>query len=202
MIGLFCMVILGLFIQFVYPFFAVTDPKRGQILVVEGWLPRYAMERVAREFEANGYQRIVTTGGPIYFQLSCSDYKTYAALGFAVLQDLQVDPGRMVPVPAPDVKKDRTYVSARALRKWFHQNRLQPTSLDVITLGPHARRSRILYQMAFGAEVTVGVISVPARGYDPDRWWRYSQGVKTIISEVIGYIYTKFVFRPEKVPPG
>ena len=51
--------------------------------------------------------------------------------------------------------------------------------------------------MALGANVAVGVISVPDRGYDPNRWWRYSQGVKTVINEVIGYIYTRFIFRPK-----
>lgn len=61
----------------------------------------------------------MTTGGPIYSQLPCSDYKSYAALAAAVLRDLQVDAGRIVAVPAPDVKKDRTYVSALALNL-FH----------------------------------------------------------------------------------
>ena len=169
-IGLTLLILLGFFGLFVHPFFAVTDPKRGQILVVEGWLPRYAMERAVREFQQNRYQRIITMGGPIYSPLPCADYPDYAALGAAVLKDLQVDADRIIAVPAPEVKKDRTYVSALALKNWFHRNRLQPGPLDVITLGIHARRSRMLYQTALGADIAVGVISVPDHGYDPDRW--------------------------------
>lgn len=198
-IGVACTIILGCFVTFVHPFFSVTDPKRGSMLVVEGWLPRYAIERAVREFTESGYQRFITTGGPIYSQLPCSDVKTYAALAAAILEDLQVDAGRIDVVPTPDVKKDRTYASALALKKWFHQNGRHPAFLDIITLGPHARRSRMLYQTALGTDVSVGVISVPNRAYDPNRWWRYSEGIKTIINEMIGYIYTQFIFRPENV---
>ena len=196
-IGVACMVMLGCFVAFVHPFFSVTDPVRGSMLVVEGWLPRYAIEQAVREFTENGYQRFVTTGGPIYSELPCNDFKTYAELAAAILQDLKVDAEKIDVVPAPDVKKDRTYVSALALKKWLHQNGRHSASLDIITLGPHARRSRMLYQMALGADASVGVISVPNRAYDPNRWYRYSEGVKTIINEVIGFIYTKFIFRPE-----
>jgi hypothetical protein len=193
------MITLGFFIKFVHPFFAITDPKRGKILVVEGWLPRYAIERAIQEFKAHGYQKIMTTGGPIYSDLPCGEYKNFADLGAALLQDLHQDPERITAVPAPDAKKDRTYVAARALKRWFDKNDRHPESLDIVTLGPHARRSLILYKMALGANVTVGVISVPGRGYDPDRWLRYSQGVKTVINEVIGYLYTQLIFDPEKV---
>lgn len=200
-IGLISMILISSFAKTVHPFFAVTDPKRGAILVVEGWLPRYAIERAVQEFKENGYRLIITTGGPIYSQLPCIDYKNYADLASAVLQDLQVDPEKIVSVPAPDVKKDRTYVSALTLKRWLDQNRPEVRSLDLVTLGPHARRSLILHQMTLGSNLSVGVISVPNRGYDPNRWWRYSAGIKTIINEVIGYIYTKFIFRPEKVQP-
>ena len=93
-------------------------------------------------------------------------------------------------------------MSAIALKRWLDQSRPDAKSLDLITLGPHARRSSILHKMALGSNVSVGVISVPNQGYDPNRWWRYSQGVKTIINEVIGYVYTKLIFSPEKVPPA
>lgn len=198
-IAAICMITLGFFVKFVHPFFTVTDPIRGKILVVEGWLPRYAIESAIQEFKAHGYKKIITTGGPISSRLPCGEYKNYAELASAVLQDLHVDPERIIAVPAPDAKKDRTYVAARALKRWFDQNERQRESLDIITLGLHARRSLILHKMALGANVAVGVISVPDRGYDPNRWWRYSQGVKNVINEVIGYIYTRFIFRPKKV---
>lgn len=197
-IGLIGMIIVSSAAKIVHPFFAITDPERGKILVVEGWLPRYAIDRAVQEFREKGYQILITTGGPIHSQLPCNDYKNYAELASAVLKDLKVDPEQIVAVPAPDVKKDRTYVSAVTLKRWLDQNVPQAKSLDIITLGAHARRSLILHKMALGSNVAVGVISVPNRGYDSNRWWRYSLGVKTIINEVIGYTYTKLIFRPEK----
>jgi hypothetical protein len=40
-----------------------------------------------------------------------------------------------------------------------------------------------------GREVQVGVIAVEPREYDPKRWWRYSEGVKSMISELIALPY-------------
>jgi hypothetical protein len=51
------------------------------------------------------------------------------------------------------------------------------------------------------------VIAVEDREYDPARWWRYSEGVKEVISEGAGYLYARFFFYPkmtggqEVVPP-
>ena len=158
-------------------------------------------QEAVQEFKKNDYRLIITTGGPIDFQLPCGNYKTYAELAAAVLQDLHVAPEKIVFVPAPVKNIDRTYVSAVALKQWIDQNRPNAKSLDIITLGLHARRSLILYEMALGSKVSVGVISVPEQEYDPDTWWRSSLGVKNIIDEVIGYVYTKLLFRPEKASP-
>jgi len=65
-----------------------------------------------------------------------------------------------------------------------------------MTLGPHARRSRLLFQKAFGKEVKVGVISVEDRDYDPAHWWRSSEGVREVLGEAIAYFYAKFFFSP------
>jgi hypothetical protein len=69
-------------------------------------------------------------------------------------------------------------------------------SLDLVTLGPHARRSRLLYEEAFGNKVKVGVIAIAIPDYDVKRWWRYSEGVREVIGEGIGYLYVKFLFWP------
>ena len=40
----------------------------------------------------------------------------------------------------------------------------------------------------------VGIISVPNPDYDAKHWWRYSEGVKDVISEGAAYLYAKFLF--------
>jgi len=37
---------------------------------------------------------------------------------------------------------------------------------------------------------------VPDKDYDPERWWRYSAGVRGVIDESVAYIYAKFFFHP------
>ncbi len=45
-------------VLFAYPFLAPTQPVAGEILVVEGWLPDYALEKVKDRF-ANGQYKLV-----------------------------------------------------------------------------------------------------------------------------------------------
>ena len=100
------------------------------------------------------------------------------------------------PIPCWVERKDRTYNAALAVKQWFQENGVSVSSIDIMTLGPHARRSRLLFQKAFGKEVKVGVISVEDRDYDPAHWWRSSEGVREVLGEAIAYIYAKFFFSP------
>jgi hypothetical protein len=66
----------------------------------------------------------------------------------------------------------------------------------VLTEDVHARRSQLLFAKALGPEISVGIIAVPNPDYDARRWWRYSEGVKDVISETAAYLYTKLLFYP------
>ena len=68
-------------------------------------------------------------------------------------------------------------------RDWFHSHHLGIRKINVITENVHARRTRLLFQEALGPDVAVGVIAVMNPDYDSHRWWRYSQGVKDVVSE-------------------
>jgi uncharacterized SAM-binding protein YcdF (DUF218 family) len=70
------------------------------------------------------------------------------------------------------------------------------SSINVVTENVHARRTRLLFQKAFGGDVRVGVIAVPNPDYEPGHWWRYSEGVKDVLSEAIAYIYARLFFHP------
>jgi hypothetical protein len=90
--------------------------------------------------------------------------------------------------------RDRTYGSAVALKNWIDQHQVNVTGFNIITENVHARRSRPLFQWAFGNRVRLGVIAVQNPDYDPAHWWRYSQGLKDIVSEGCAYLYAKFFF--------
>ena len=98
-------------------------------------------------------------------------------------------------VPSHVNGRERTYSSAIALRDWFRDNTPVDT-INVVTEGAHARRTRLLYQTAVGRNVTVAIIAVSNADYNPKQWWRYSDGVREVIGESIAYIYAKFFFYP------
>jgi len=187
-----CVVILN-----VHPFLAITNRLKTNILVVEGWIQRYAIRAGADEFNSGSYERIFTTGGPEnggggYI----NDYQTSASVGADALKKFGISDDLIQVVPSRIIGRDRTYSSAVALREWFHEHNMPVTSINVLTEDTHARRTRLLFQEAFGNTVEVGIISVRNPDYKPNRWWRYSEGVKDVLSEGVAYIYAKFFFYP------
>jgi hypothetical protein len=99
-------------------------------------------------------------------------------------------------VPSHVSGRDRTYSSAVALREWFHHHQPRITGFNVLTEDVHARRTRLLFQEAFGKNVHIGIIAVPSPEYDPNHWWRYSEGVREVLGESIAYLYAKCFFWP------
>jgi uncharacterized SAM-binding protein YcdF (DUF218 family) len=100
--------------------------------------------------------------------------------------------------PARVVDRDRTFSSAVALRDWLRAHGVFVQSLNLVTEDVHARRSRLLFQKAFGDGVTVGIIAVPNPDYDIRHWWRYSEGVRDVIGETLAYLYARFLFWPSE----
>jgi uncharacterized SAM-binding protein YcdF (DUF218 family) len=181
----------------VHPFLAVNKPVEAEVLVVEGWIPEYALQQCVNEFRSHPYGRIFTTGGPVSGVGSpAADDDTYAYVAASRLRKLGLDERNVQMVPTNATDRDRTYSSAVALRTWLNERGIAPHSINVVTLGAHARRTRLLYEKAFGGHVTVGVIAVEDREYNPERWWRYSEGVREVISEGAAYLYARFLFHP------
>lgn len=184
----------------VHPFLAVTHRVNTNVLVVEGWIQRYAILGGADEFKTGSYERIFTTGGPENGSGGyINDYQTSASVGAEILKRFGV-PGDLVQmVPSRVIGRERTYSSAVALRDWLHEHNMHVHSINVLTEDAHARRTRLLYQKAFGRNVTVGVIAVSNPDYDPTQWWRYSDGVREVIGESSAYIYARFFFYPSRI---
>ncbi|MEB3336752.1 MAG: ElyC/SanA/YdcF family protein [Leptolyngbyaceae bacterium] len=176
-----------------YPFLAVNAAIPAKVLVVEGWLPDYALEQAIAEFNAGQYQKLITTGIPLERGYYLSRYKTLAELGASTLIALGFDPDQLVAVPAPYVERYRTGTSAISVKKWLMASRSTVKSINLFTLGTHARRSWLTFQRVMAPEIAVGVITVRPQEYDPGHWWKSSAGVKAVLTEVISFIYTYFV---------
>lgn len=197
-LGLSLLVFAMVVFKCLLPFLALNDPISDGLLVVEGWLPDYGLEIAAEEFKRDHYQKIYVTGGPLEYGSHLTAYKTYAQLGAATLVKLGLDSNVVEPVPAPLVRQDRTYTSALILKKWLLDHGVMPTRIHLISDGAHSRRSRLLYQKAMGDGVFIGVTSIPPKDYDQRHWWRYSAGVRNVISEALAYLYARLLFHPSK----
>jgi uncharacterized SAM-binding protein YcdF (DUF218 family) len=181
----------------VYPFLAVTDRLNTNILVVEGWIQRYGIRASAEEFNSGSYERIFTTGGPENGSGGyINDYQTSASVGADALKKVGIPDEVIQMVPSRVIDRDRTYSSAVALREWFREHKMPVNSINVLTEDTHARRTRLLFQEAFGGRVQVGIISVRNPDYKPNQWWRYSEGVRDVLSECIAYLYARLFFYP------
>ena len=194
----------ALCVKGVYPFLAITHRVNANILVVEGWVHEYTIRAAVDEFRSGSYGRVFATGGPVVGTGGyINDFMTSASVGADLLRKAGVPDQSLQMVPSRVMDRDRTYESAVALRNWFRYHNMVVSGIDVVTEDLHARRTRLLFQKAFGKDVQVGIIAVANVDYPANRWWHYSQGLKDVVSEFAAYLYARLLFfRSEPAHPG
>jgi uncharacterized SAM-binding protein YcdF (DUF218 family) len=179
-------------ITYIHPFLAVTSPIKADVLVIEGWLTDDALKQAVVEISRGSYRQIFTTGGPVERGYYLVEYQNFAEIGAATLRQLGVPEEKLIVVPAPYTKSERTLASAVAFRQWLLDSNYRLDSINLFTHDTHARRSWLIYKQVLAPNITVGVIAAKPPGYNPKKWWIYSEGVRSIISESIAYIYAMF----------
>ncbi len=181
---------------------APHDPARGadgrgaRTLVVEGWLDEHELAQAADAIRRGRYERVLTTGGPLEGWSAGGDWKTYAARAADWLRAHGRADMPVIAVPAPASKQDRSYLSAVMVREWALQSGVALDAIDLFSAGVHARRSRLLYRMALGPGVEVGVMAAAPHGFDAERWWTSSAAAKLVMGESVSLIWTRCCFWP------
>jgi hypothetical protein len=183
--------------RLIHPFLAPNDAAPdARLLVVEGWLDKEELDQAVAVFKKGQYQRIVTTGGPIERFSDLSASTNYADLAVSYLKRHGLENVDVTAIPAPASAQDRTFLSAVMLRNWMKGDGVMVNSLDVFSGGTHGRRTQMLYRLAFGPSVSIGILSARVKGYDERHWWRTSTGVKSVLSETIAVAWTACCFYP------
>ncbi len=182
-----------LIITNIHPFLAVNAPIKAETLVVEGWLPDYAIESAIAEFKKGEYRQLITTGLPLSKGYYLAEYKNYAELAAATFIALGFDKNKVVAVPAPSVVKHRTAASAIALRDWLAASALKVDSINLYSFATHARRSWIIFKEVLKPDIKVGIIAAEPEDYNPQEWWKSSAGFRSVTGEVMAYIYARFI---------
>jgi uncharacterized SAM-binding protein YcdF (DUF218 family) len=179
----------------IYPFLAETRRVDADVLVVEGWVHSYVIRAAVDDFKSHAYRKVFTTGGPVSGKGGyINDFQTSASVGAESLVRTGLPAEVVQMVPSHEIGRDRTYSSAIALRDWLDEHKERVSSFNIITEGAHARRTRLMFQEAFGSDVKVGVISILSPDFDARHWWHYSEGTEEVIGETIAYLYAKFFF--------
>lgn len=109
---------------------------------------------------------------------------TWAHQAAITLHDLGIPEERITPKPTYGDPDGRTWTSAREFIEFAQANGIR--SIDVVSLGVHARRTRGLYRRAAQGSVRIGIISLPDRWCRPGDWWLHWYGWWKVLKEIVG----------------
>jgi len=176
-------------------YLAEQQPINQGILVVEGWLNNEALLSAVTQYQTNPYQQLITTGGLIKGRQN-TVYKTYAESAAAFLQNNGINKDKITALATPESAQNRTFLSAVIVRDWLIDKKQSTTEIDVFSGAVHARRTRVLYEMAFSDRYEIGIIAAKPSEYTLQQWWQTSVGAKAVITEFVGLIWVKCCFYP------
>lgn len=112
------------------------------------------------------------------------------------LKRLKVPDSALVTIPAPYVKRFRTYVSALAVEAWLDSSVNVPEDIDIYSLGAHSRRTYEVYEKLLGDKINLGIVSVkviPITDIQKaDPYWYKKEKILRGWTEAVKYLTTKF----------
>jgi len=179
-----------------HPFLATSTPLNKGLLVIEGWLPDYAIQGALEIYRSGNYEKIITTGIPIETGGMLMKWKSYSQMTTSRLIEMKIEPSKILTAVGQDARRDRTYASAMAMKEQLISAGISQTNIHLISLGTHGRRSQLLYRKALGKNYSVGITSLEDHSYEAERWWASSNGFRSVVNELNAYLYAKFFFHP------
>lgn len=173
-------------------FLCCTRRVPADVIVVEGWIGVRGIQAAAKEFESGGYRYIVTTSGSTSNRWGDEHWNYAESAKEELLRD-GIDPSKIVVAAPRETQSHRTFESARAVDLGLRTRGIYAKNITVFTLGPHARRSRIIFEKVLGGHSDVGVISWKPAADRSGHWWKSSERSEDIAKETIGFLY-EFLF--------
>jgi len=169
-------------------FLSATQREAPDVLVVEGWIGLAGVAKAKIEFESGHYSKIVTVGSATNNRWGRKQWN-YAELAHDELVRLGLSPENIVVAAVPTLENQRTFASAIYAQRALSRAGIHPKSVNVFTLGVHARRSRLVFQKVFSSQVPVGCISWWPAAYGPESWWQSSERATDMIKESTGFFF-------------
>jgi uncharacterized SAM-binding protein YcdF (DUF218 family) len=194
MLGSFCILLL-LAVPVVWwcirgeSFLSSTRRLPAEVLVVEGWIGSDGVQAAATEFGHRGYQYVVATGG-------VAEAKGWEQAGWSYAEGADhelirsgVSEERIIVAPSRSTERQRTFESALAVFRALEVRGVHPKALNVFTLGPHVKRSCLVFAKVLGPGTKVGGVGWIPSDYQTLPWWRSSDRAKDLLTETAGYLY-------------
>jgi len=181
-------------------FLALNVPVSSRYLVVEGWVSKLSLEQALVEFQQGKYELLITSGGPDLSDFA-SAYASYAEKAAAELIKMGIDPTKVIIASSPASAQDRSYLSAVMVRnKLMEHLKILPESINVYSSDVHSRRSYYLYKLAFRNTATqIGIVATDSDRFNLNYWWQTSEGAKSVLTEMFGWLWTRCCFMPHEV---
>ncbi len=169
-------------------FLSPTEPVGRGALLIEGWVSREQFGQAIALYKEGGYTLLLTTGGPFFLDCDRDDV-AYVAQVAKLATSSGLNPADLHVVRVPRVTEDRTRAAAIATARWLKSRSDQSKSVDVVSVGPHTRRSWVVYrEILEPTGIAVGAVAV-SPDYDINAWWSQSAGVKAVVSEALGWFW-------------
>jgi uncharacterized SAM-binding protein YcdF (DUF218 family) len=169
-------------------FLSSTQRFPAEVLVVEGWIGSDGVRAAATEF-GRGYRYAVATGGVATAKGWGQPGWSYAEGADHELIRSGVPEERIIFAPSRDTESQRTYASAVAVSRALEARGVHSKSLNVFTLGPHLKRSCLVFAKVLGPGTEVGGVGWTPSDYQASPWWRSSDRAKDLLTETAGYLY-------------
>lgn len=181
----------------VYNFLFLNKATSSKTMILEGWVPTYALQKVIKEYEDGEYENLIVTGIPITQYEYASDFSYTSQATVKALKHFGFADTIYEADISTNIYKDRTYTTALVATKMFRQHPEWEKSFNIYSMGVHSRRSRLLFKKAFSDDYEIGIIAQSDRAFIGEKWWTSSIGFRNISNETLAYFYNLFFFHPE-----
>lgn len=186
-----------LLVRNAYSFLAVSVAPGSKTLVVEGWVPESGLRNALHFYQENQYKNMIMTGVPITQWTYSSPFSNMADASAGSMKRMFFNDTIYRAIIPSTVLRDRTYSTAVALKMLLPQWNIKADSFDLYTMGPHARRTYLMFSKAF-PNSKIGLITDTDPSFDTQKWYTTSAGFRLVFSEWVSYIYSFFFFHPNE----
>lgn len=192
-------VIVGrLLMPLIYKTLYLNNSIISKTMVLEGWVPTYALQDVLKHYNDDGYDNLIVTGIPITQYEYASDFNYTSQATIAALKHFGFTDTIYEAANPTNIYKDRTYSTAILTKEVFENHPDWEKSFNIYSMGVHSNRTKVLFEKAFTDDYEIGIIAHSDRTFIGEEWWKSSIGFRNVSNEVLALSYTKLFFFPEE----